>query len=94
MTVILDASAILALLNAEPGASVVADAVSDAAISAVNLSEVVAKLVDDGMPSNAISDSLRILELDVITFDAEQAYESGLLRFNMWYPSPQMRRTA
>ena len=68
MNVILDASAVLALLNAEPGASVVAGAVSDAAISAVNLSEVVAKLIEGGMPAEAVRETLQELELEVISF--------------------------
>ena len=82
MNVILDASAVLALLNAEPGASVVAGAVSDAAISAVNLSEVVAKLIEGGMPAEAVRETLQELELEVISFDAHQAYEAGLLRIS------------
>jgi len=82
VNVILDASAVLALLNAEPGASVVAGAVSDAAISAVNLSEVVAKLIEGGMPAEAVRETLQELELEVISFDAHQAYEAGLLRIS------------
>ncbi len=82
MNVILDASAVLALLNAEPGASVVAGAVSDAAISAVNLSEVVPKLIEGGMPAEAVRETLQELELEVISFDAHQAYEAGLLRIS------------
>jgi PIN domain nuclease of toxin-antitoxin system len=46
--VVLDASAILALLNAEPGAAVVEEAVPGAVMSAVNLSEAVAKLAERG----------------------------------------------
>ena len=43
---VLDASALLAVLNAEPGSVVVAIALRQgAAISAVNSSEVVAKLI-------------------------------------------------
>ena len=42
--VVLDASALLALLNSEPGEEVVAKAIPGAIMSTVNLSEVVAKL--------------------------------------------------
>lgn len=46
MSTAIDASALLALLFAEPGAETVADAIAaDAAISAVNLSEVATVLV-------------------------------------------------
>ncbi len=78
--IVLDASASLALLNAEPGAEVVAEAIPGAAISAVNLSEVVAKLADAGMPERAIRSSLQPLGLEVIPFDNDQAYRAGLLR--------------
>ncbi|MBI2872580.1 MAG: type II toxin-antitoxin system VapC family toxin [Chloroflexi bacterium] len=77
---VLDASALLALLNAEPGAEVVAAALPQAAISAVNLSEVVAKLADAGMPEAAVREALQGLALDVVPFDTDQAYEAGLLR--------------
>jgi PIN domain nuclease of toxin-antitoxin system len=80
VNVILDASAILALLNAETGAAVAADAVPEAAISAVNHSEIVAKLVEGGMPVEAIEGALQVLGLEVIPFDAQQAYDAGFLR--------------
>ncbi len=78
--VVLDASALLALLNGEPGADLVAAALPRAAISALNLSEVVAKLAEAGMPETAIREALQGLQLDVVPFDVEQAYEAGLLR--------------
>ena len=43
---VLDASALLALLNRELGSEKVVAALPDAVMSSVNLSEVVAKLVD------------------------------------------------
>jgi ribonuclease VapC len=78
--VVLDASALLALINSEPGADVVASAVPDAIISAVNLSEVVGKLRQTGMPVKAIHQVLQPLGLEVRPFDEEQAYLVGLLR--------------
>ena len=78
--VVLDASALLALLNREPGAELVAAALSGAAVSALNLSEVVAKLSDAGMPEGAIREALQGLPLDIIPFELEQAYEAGFLR--------------
>ena len=77
---VIDASALLALLNAEPGAGVVAEALSGGVISAVNLSEVVAKLCEVGMPEKAIQQALQPLGLEVIAFTEEQAYQAGLLR--------------
>lgn len=77
---VLDASALLALMNGEEGADAVAAVLPGAAASAVNISEVVAKLVKAGMPRKAIRDALQALPLDVVSFDQEQAYEAGLLR--------------
>jgi PIN domain nuclease of toxin-antitoxin system len=77
---VLDASALLALLNAEPGADLVAAALPEAIISAINLSEVVAKLADAGMPEAAIREALQSLRLDVMAFGDEQAYDAGLMR--------------
>lgn len=77
---VIDASALLALLNAEPGADVVTEALPGSAISAVNLAEVVSKLCETGMPVKVISHALKPLGLDVVPFDEEQAYQAGLLR--------------
>jgi ribonuclease VapC len=78
--VVIDASALLALLNAEPGADTVAEALPGGVISAVNLSEVVAKLCEVGMPEKAIHKALEPLGLEIVPFDEEQAYQAGLLR--------------
>lgn len=43
---VLDASAVLALLQDEPGAAVVAEALPSARLGAANLAEVIGKLVD------------------------------------------------
>jgi len=55
-------------------------AIADASISAVNLSEVIAKLADAGMPEGEIRETLEPLGLEVAEFDADQAYQAGLLR--------------
>ncbi|HEX5416368.1 MAG TPA: type II toxin-antitoxin system VapC family toxin [Chloroflexota bacterium] len=78
---VLDASALLALLFKEPGHDSVARAIGDgASISTVNLSEVVAKLSDVGMPTQTIHDALDGLGIDVVDFNFEQAYRAGGLR--------------
>ena len=76
----LDASALLALMLGEPGADAVHAVLSNARISAVNLSEVVAKLQERAVPVDVIADSLAELDLDVVTFDQPQALRAGLLR--------------
>lgn len=77
---VLDASALLALVQGEPGASRVAACIPGATIGAVNLAEVVGKLADAGMPRDAIEQVLTSLALRVVPLDARGAYEIGLLR--------------
>lgn len=79
-TMVLDASALLALLQNEPGADAVAAVLPSGVMSAVNLSEVVGKLVDHGMPADAIRNALDGLPIDVHAFDHAAAYEAGELR--------------
>ena len=77
---VLDASALLALLKGEDGADEVARWLPDASISAVNFAEVVGKLADAGMQAEVIDEALGGLRLEVLPFDEEQAYKSGLLQ--------------
>jgi PIN domain nuclease of toxin-antitoxin system len=76
---VLDASAILALLNDETGTKMVQDALPGALVSAVNLAEIVTRLALLGMPENEIRETLAILALDVYPFDEEQSFLAGLL---------------
>jgi ribonuclease VapC len=81
---VLDASALLVLLQREQGQDVVAAALAvGAAISAANLSEVVAKLRDGGAPEVAIRraiDGLAAGGLEVVAVDEPQALAAGFLR--------------
>ncbi|CBE67679.1 MAG: type II toxin-antitoxin system VapC family toxin [Candidatus Methylomirabilis oxygeniifera] len=76
---VLDASALLALLNQEEGAERVAPFLSDAVISTVNLAEIVTRLALAGMPETAIRETLAFLPLESVPFDIGQAIEVGLL---------------
>jgi PIN domain nuclease of toxin-antitoxin system len=77
---VLDASALLALLFAETGAERVEPLLASAVIGAVNLSEVIAKLVDRGLtPASALT-GLRDLGLDVVPHDRAQAERAGAIR--------------
>lgn len=81
MTAVLDASALLALLRAEPGSDRVAQAVmAGAVMGAVNLSEVAAKLSDGGVPQDEIENALSGLGLRIRPFDQALAYLAGSLR--------------
>ena len=77
---VLDASVLLCLLFDEPGADRVERALPDAVISAANLAEVIAKLVDRGLDGNEVLADLRELDLNVVALDRAQAEAAGLLR--------------
>jgi PIN domain nuclease of toxin-antitoxin system len=77
--VILDASAILAVLNQEPGAELVQKNLARARISAVNLAEVITRLNLMGMPTDQILEVMSLLSLNVVPFDEEQAIQAGIL---------------
>ena len=78
--VVLDASALLAVLRDEPGAQRVESRLHGAHVGAVNLSEVVAKLIEDGVPEAEIRVAIDRLQLDIHAFDAQLAYVAGILR--------------
>ena len=77
---VLDASALLCLLRDEPGSEAVAAVMPNAVISAVNLSEAVAKLAEVGMNAADIDQTLAPLQLKVLAFDQDAAIAAGLLR--------------
>ena len=78
-SVILDASAVLALIREEPGADKVAPYIGRAAISAVNLQEVVKELLLSGLDEETIRELLDELRLDVHAHDVEAAYAAAAL---------------
>ena len=77
--VILDASALLAFMNGEPGGDAVPAATGEAAISAVNLAEVVSVLTAQGMSEELVREQLDQLVLDVRDFGRPAAFETGLM---------------
>lgn len=77
---VLDASALLCVMLGEPGADAIEALMPEALIGAVNLSEVVAKLQEQGVPDSLIDESLDDLGLTVIPFDADLAMRAGKLR--------------
>lgn len=78
--VVLDASAVLAFINEEPGAKNVEPYLGNAAISTANLSEVVAKLTEKGLSENLIRELIEELGLETIAVNEEQAVAAGILR--------------
>jgi PIN domain nuclease of toxin-antitoxin system len=80
--VVLDASALLALINQEAGSEKVAAVLSTACMSSVNVAEVVSKLMDKGFSEVEIRKIFGALKLRIIPFDEEQGFIAGLLRAN------------
>lgn len=76
---VLDASAVLALLNQEPGHERIGPLIPDAAISTVNLAEVVTKIRAAGTPAAEAVQTVDHLALEVIVFDQELAMRTGEL---------------
>jgi PIN domain nuclease of toxin-antitoxin system len=77
---VIDASAVLAAVNGEAGSERVAAAIPGVAISAPNLSEVVAKLCESGLDEGEIREVLSAFGFEVHAFDEELAWQAGLLR--------------
>ena len=77
---VLDASALLAVLNAEPGAEIVVSVLGDAVVSAVNYAEVVSKLVERGADAAVAREAVASINVVVIAFDSVLAERTGALR--------------
>jgi ribonuclease VapC len=75
----LDASALLTLLQNEPGSGAVAEMLPKAAISAVDMAEVVTKLVKKTGDPRTVVEKLKLLNLRVLPWDESAAYRSGEL---------------
>ncbi|MDH3594977.1 MAG: type II toxin-antitoxin system VapC family toxin [Rhodospirillales bacterium] len=69
--VVLDASAVLAVLNGEPGADEVSVHLPGAHLSAVNAAEVAGKLVDGGAGAEAAGRSLDRLGVRIVPFERD-----------------------
>lgn len=77
---LLDASALLALFNQEPGQELVASVLPHARIASLNLAEVVGKLVEHGVPTAEVRQSVMELGIQIEPFSAEMAFIAGELR--------------
>lgn len=76
--IVLDASAILAVINGEPGAEKLTPALLGNAVgSAVNLAEVQTKLVSLGWTSDEAWEDATSPVLDILPFNDEQARIAG-----------------
>ena len=77
---VLDASAVLALLNQEPGMDRVEAVLAESCLGTVNYCEVLGKLIDAGMPEQDARESVELLNVEVASFDADLARLAAGLR--------------
>ena len=80
MTIVFDSSALLAIAFKERGAERAAEGLSEGVVSAVNASEVIACLLDEGVPEEEARRVLADFELPTRPFDEFLAVAAGLLR--------------
>ncbi|CAA9396942.1 MAG: hypothetical protein AVDCRST_MAG74-1357 [uncultured Pyrinomonadaceae bacterium] len=78
---ILDASAVLAVLNGERGEKKVVPLLAESAISTVNLTEVAAKLLETGMDEASAQLAVAVLGIgEIVEFTEDMAWEAARLR--------------
>ena len=80
MTVVLDASALLAYLQDEPGGERVRDVLADSVMSSVNWAEVIGKARDERVDTRGLREDLASLGLALEPFSAEQGEIAGQLK--------------
>lgn len=78
--VVLDSSALIAVLREEPGSELVEPYLDGAAIGTVNLSEVVTKLIEEGALEDVAWAAVADLGLRFVDFDAVLARGAAGLR--------------
>jgi ribonuclease VapC len=77
---VLDSSAVLAWLNLERGSQAVEPMLSVALVSAVNLAEIVTRLVDTGRTDEEAIDLILGADFQIADFDSRLALRAGALR--------------
>ena len=78
--IVLDASALLAFLNQEPGSEVLESLLSHSFISTVNLAEIITKLEERGLWTEQSQTDLEAFGMVIVPFDLKQAVIAGKLR--------------
>lgn len=80
MSIVLDASAVLAMLLGEKGARKVEGALAGSRMSVVNMAEVASHFHKLGMPDKQVDQMLRPLPIELVPADAALAHEAARLR--------------
>jgi ribonuclease VapC len=78
--VVLDSSAVLAVINAERGAARVIEVLDGALLSAVNHAEVMTKLIDRGVDRELARTTVLKIGVEIIDFGLDLADRTGELR--------------
>jgi ribonuclease VapC len=86
MKAVLDASALLAWLQDEPGAEVIEGELASSAISSVNWSEVLQKSLAHGVDVTGLRTDLEALGLTIVPFDVHDAERAARL----WTPGSRL----
>ncbi|MEN9567430.1 MAG: hypothetical protein RLZZ69_2626 [Cyanobacteriota bacterium] len=86
MNVVLDASALLAYLQDEPGGEMIEEILSEAIISSVNWTEVVQKSLAAGVVIDGMREDLAALGLEIVPF----ASEDGEMAGQLWLQTKQV----
>jgi ribonuclease VapC len=78
---VLDASAVLAVLNGERGEKRVVSLLAESAVSTVNLTEIAAKLLEAGMDEKSAQLAVAVLGIgEIVDFTEDLAWEAARLR--------------
>jgi len=78
--IVLDSSAVLAVIWEEAGADQVSAVMREAFLSTVNLTEVVQKLVDQPTDDATVAAVLKTMSFTIEPFERADAIQAGLLR--------------
>jgi PIN domain nuclease of toxin-antitoxin system len=78
-SVVLDASAVIAVLNSEPGAELVLGVLAGSVISAVNYSEILKKTIERNGSPGRVANIIRDLAVAIIPFDEAHAVTAAEL---------------
>jgi len=76
---VLDASALMVLINNEPGSAFVEGYIENACISSVNFTEVLSKMLEYGVPAEVAQAALNNFNLKIFPFDQAQILGVSLL---------------
>jgi len=79
-SIVLDASAVLAILSGKVSYGAIADDLEQAVMSAVNVAEVMLVLNNQGIPVSDARDAVNGFALTIVPFDAESAEAANELR--------------